>query len=238
MYTLFNYFKSVKCLPIPELQSLCEYGKAQILSRFATTERNKENKGEVKDPSPERVMTALELSFYLKLPLSTVYSLTKKGIIHGVKFGKHWRYLEREIQEYLLRHSRFPSNPQPAERRAYPRINCMLRAQLVPILYYNGDTERGGAIRNLSAGGALFVPQGLSRSYRKKSIDGIATGGASADFSVGDPVKLIFNLPGPAPRPLEVNGRIVRLAGGKNTCGIKFKTLPPQDAEEIHQYVG
>lgn len=189
-------------------------------------------------------MTAQELSFYLKIPLSTVYSLTKRGIIHGVKFGKHWRYLEREIQEYLLRASRFSSGPYPtapAERRTHPRINCSIRAHLVPILYYNGDTEQGGAIRNLSAGGALF-----------------ATDGASADFSIGDPVKLIFNLPisermskssrevldasassaSCATRPLEVNGRIVRLAGGKNTCGIKFKTLPPQDAEEIYQYVG
>ncbi len=178
----------------------------------------------MKNPSSERIMTAQELSFYLKLPLSTVYFLTKKGIIHGVKFGKHWRYLEREIQEYLLRNSRFSSNPHPtapAERRAHPRVNCSLRARLVPVLYYNGDVEQSGAVRNLSAGGALF-----------------ATDGVQADFSIGDPIKLVFDLPEPASRSLEVNGRIVRLAGGKNTCGIKFKTLLPQDAEEINQYVG
>lgn len=174
--------------------------------------------------SPERVLTAQELSFYLKLPLSTVYALTKKGVLRGVKFGKHWRYLEREVKEYLSRASHFPNSSRPAifdDRRKHPRINCALRARLIPILYYGGDTEQAGAIQNLSAGGALFT-----------------TGGATADFSIGDPVKLVFDLSGPASRPLEVNGRIVRLAGGKNTCGIKFKTLPPQDAEEIHQYVG
>lgn len=181
----------------------------------------------MKDPSSERVMTAQELSFYLKLPLSTVYALTKKGIIRGVKFGKHWRYLEREIQEYLLRSSRFSSNPHPlvpSERREHPRINCSLHAELVPILYYNGAVEKTGLVQNLSAGGALFT-----------------TDGTASDFSLGDPVKLIFDLPSQEPRKIEVNGRVVRHIGDKNgvrACAVKFKALSAQDAEEINQYVG
>lgn len=49
-----------------------------------------------------RVMTAQEVGDYLRLPLSTVYSLTKRGILKGAKFGKHWRYLESEIHAYLF----------------------------------------------------------------------------------------------------------------------------------------
>ena len=47
-------------------------------------------------------MTAQEVGDFLKIPLSTVYALTKRGTLRGVKFGKHWRYVEGEIHNYLL----------------------------------------------------------------------------------------------------------------------------------------
>lgn len=53
------------------------------------------------DASGKRIMTIKELSDYLRIPLSTIYDLTKKGKIRGVKFGKHWRFLEDEILDYL-----------------------------------------------------------------------------------------------------------------------------------------
>ena len=48
-----------------------------------------------------RVMTIQEVSTFLRLPLSTVYLLAKKGKLKGGKFGKHWRFDEQNILDYL-----------------------------------------------------------------------------------------------------------------------------------------
>lgn len=56
------------------------------------------------EPHPNgrsRVLTAKEVSDYLRIPLSTVYGLSKKGQLKGVKIGKHWRYLESVISGFL-----------------------------------------------------------------------------------------------------------------------------------------
>ena len=45
----------------------------------------------------KKVMTAQEVSEQLRIPLSTVYGLTKRGKIPAIKLGKHWRYLESDI---------------------------------------------------------------------------------------------------------------------------------------------
>ncbi|HXV27765.1 MAG TPA: helix-turn-helix domain-containing protein [bacterium] len=50
----------------------------------------------------ETIMTGREVSQYLKIPLSSLYELTKKGIIRGVKIGKHWRYLRQDIRQFLF----------------------------------------------------------------------------------------------------------------------------------------
>ena len=44
-----------------------------------------------------RVLTIHEVSEYLKIPVSSLYMLTKRGKVPGVKVGKHWRYLESDI---------------------------------------------------------------------------------------------------------------------------------------------
>ncbi len=48
-----------------------------------------------------RVLTIQEVSTFLRLPLSTVYLLAKKGKLSGGKFGKHWRFDEQDILDYL-----------------------------------------------------------------------------------------------------------------------------------------
>jgi len=48
-----------------------------------------------------KVMTVKEVSDFLKIPLSTIYDLVQKGKIRGVKFGKHWRFLEEDILAYF-----------------------------------------------------------------------------------------------------------------------------------------
>lgn len=49
----------------------------------------------------KRVMTIPEVSAFLRIPLSTVYLLAKKGKLKGGKFGRHWRFLEEDILSYF-----------------------------------------------------------------------------------------------------------------------------------------
>ncbi len=48
------------------------------------------------------VLTAREVCQYLRIPLSTLYSLSKRGRIKGVKVGKHWRYLQEDVHDFLV----------------------------------------------------------------------------------------------------------------------------------------
>jgi excisionase family DNA binding protein len=52
---------------------------------------------ENKNNNHRKFMTAKEVSEFLRIPLSTVYGLSQKGVLRGKKVGKHWRYLEEEI---------------------------------------------------------------------------------------------------------------------------------------------
>ena len=49
----------------------------------------------------KKVLTIYEVSELLRIPASTIYDLAKKGRIRGVKFGKHWRFLEEDILGYF-----------------------------------------------------------------------------------------------------------------------------------------
>ncbi len=49
----------------------------------------------------QSVLTAREVCLYLKIPLSTLYGLSKRGRIKGVKVGKHWRYKADDIHSFL-----------------------------------------------------------------------------------------------------------------------------------------
>ena len=47
------------------------------------------------------LLTAKEASDMLRVPLSTLYRLTKRGQIKGFKIGKQWRYLKDDIFKYF-----------------------------------------------------------------------------------------------------------------------------------------
>lgn len=57
-----------------------------------------ENKTNIKR---KKVMSVQEVSDFLKIPMSTIYDLAKKGKIPGVKFGRHWRFLEEDILNHF-----------------------------------------------------------------------------------------------------------------------------------------
>ena len=53
----------------------------------------------------EKLMTAKELSQFLKLSESTIYKLASNGKIPGFKIGDSWRFELEEIQK-LIRESK------------------------------------------------------------------------------------------------------------------------------------
>jgi excisionase family DNA binding protein len=48
------------------------------------------------------VMTAREVSDFLKLPVSTVYELARRGEIPARRLGRTWRFLRSRLEELLM----------------------------------------------------------------------------------------------------------------------------------------
>ena len=45
--------------------------------------------------------TAEEVSTYLRIPLSTIYKLAQDKILPGFKVGKHWRFRQKTILQWI-----------------------------------------------------------------------------------------------------------------------------------------
>jgi len=58
------------------------------------------------------LMTAEEVSRFLRIPLVSVYHLTRKGEVKGVKIGKHWRYQKDHILQLINRPFRHESGEE------------------------------------------------------------------------------------------------------------------------------
>lgn len=50
------------------------------------------------------ILTVMEVARFLRVPKSTVYKLARAGELPASKIGKHWRFLRRDIHEWM--HSR------------------------------------------------------------------------------------------------------------------------------------
>ncbi len=50
------------------------------------------------------ILTVLDVARFLRVPKSTVYKLARVGELPASKIGKHWRFLRRDIQQWV--HSR------------------------------------------------------------------------------------------------------------------------------------
>jgi excisionase family DNA binding protein len=51
------------------------------------------------------IMTVVEVASFLRVPKSTVYKLARQGELPASKIGKHWRFLRRDIHEWMHRRS-------------------------------------------------------------------------------------------------------------------------------------
>lgn len=59
-------------------------------------------------PSEGEILTVSEVARFLRVPKSTVYKLARVGELPASKIGKHWRFLRRDIHEWM--HSRTQHN--------------------------------------------------------------------------------------------------------------------------------
>ena len=161
--------------------------------------------------------------------MNTIYELAAKGKLRGVKVGKHWRFLEIDIANYLPKNS--------TENREHPRMKTHITAKLSGVLPESQNLLIEGVIRDISEGGILLITD-------------------NPHLSIGHPVRLIFTLPLFLSSPhalggdpgqkhagmtglFDVEGRIVHgKSNGKCSCGIKFRTLSENDQERIRAYVG
>lgn len=50
------------------------------------------------------ILTVRDVARFLRVPKSTVYKLARVGELPASKIGKHWRFLRRDIHEWM--HSR------------------------------------------------------------------------------------------------------------------------------------
>jgi excisionase family DNA binding protein len=58
--------------------------------------------------SDDEILTVTEVARFLRVPKSTVYKLARAGELPASKIGKHWRFLRRDLHQWL--HSRLQQN--------------------------------------------------------------------------------------------------------------------------------
>jgi len=51
------------------------------------------------------ILTVLEVAHFLRVPKSTVYKLARRGQLPARRIGKHWRFLWKDIEEWVQRRS-------------------------------------------------------------------------------------------------------------------------------------
>jgi excisionase family DNA binding protein len=49
----------------------------------------------------DEVMTAREVADLLRMPMSTVYELARKGVLPARQLGRTWRFLRPRLEELL-----------------------------------------------------------------------------------------------------------------------------------------
>jgi excisionase family DNA binding protein len=49
----------------------------------------------------DEILTIMDVARFLRVPKSTVYKLARVGELPASKIGKHWRFLRRDIHEWM-----------------------------------------------------------------------------------------------------------------------------------------
>jgi excisionase family DNA binding protein len=51
--------------------------------------------------SKSTIMNVEEVSSWLRIPLSTLYGMCRRGEIPCIKIGKHWRFEQKHIEDWM-----------------------------------------------------------------------------------------------------------------------------------------
>jgi len=176
------------------------------------------------------MMTTKEVSDYLRIPVSSLWHLTKTGKIRGFKVGKHWRYREEDILAFfdnsIKLEQSFERQEASSERRSHPRLNCQLSASIrVPEKLF---LPQAVSISNLSQTGLLIV-----FTNHKNST------GSVSFCRVGDPIEVRFSLSQQDSKLMNLSGRVIHQSvNGKLRLGIKFRQMQQEYEKVIKDYVG
>ena len=86
-----------------------ETGPTDTLSVMndATAATTKLNVGSASSSDSE-ILTVTDVARFLRVPKSTVYKLARLGQLPASKIGKHWRFLRRDIHDWM--HNRTQQN--------------------------------------------------------------------------------------------------------------------------------
>jgi excisionase family DNA binding protein len=71
------------------------------MSAYATTLPSTSSFAPVPGLTRDEVMTAREVAELLKLPVSTVYQLARRGELPASRLGRTWRFLRPRLEELL-----------------------------------------------------------------------------------------------------------------------------------------
>jgi len=77
----------------------------------------------------EKLMTAKELSQYLKLSESTIYKLVSNGEIPGFKIGDSWRFELEEIRKLIQESKKIAKRQRDPVEKKEERIRLAQRSQ-------------------------------------------------------------------------------------------------------------
>lgn len=170
-------------------------------------------------------MTTKEISEYLRIPLSTIYRLTKNGSIKGIKIGKQWRYSKTDIEKYF-RGGIDTVNAhlnEFTERRVYPRMNCNFQCKSsIHIEGLKEICEGECTVANVSAGGVYL-----------KNI-----GCCLEKTDIGDPIDMDFSLVSDideTTHDIHAKGRVVRKT--YEGIGVKFRHIKDEYKDIITDFI-
>jgi excisionase family DNA binding protein len=62
-------------------------------------------------------LTVAELATMLRCRTETIYRLMKRRVLPGFKVGNHWRFSQREIEDWMLSQTRLSSTREAVRSR-------------------------------------------------------------------------------------------------------------------------
>lgn len=166
---------------------------------------------------------------YIKVPLSTVYRLSKEAKVKRLNLGKDWKS-SGEGEGYL---DLTPAACEPhaasvsfAEKRRFPRIPCVIPSHFKIDIPKLKVYETMGTVRNLSRGGVLIQIREPQPEDQLIEVNDIILVHFDLDFLK---MKISEN---------EFEGRIVRVELKiKTELGVKFDGLDGETSQALADLV-